>query len=123
VKLIITVDNGISSIAEAALARELGMDVVVTDHHRPQKQLPEAAAVVDAYRKDDLSPFKDFSGAGVVLKLLIALEDGDQEAVFRGILRFGGVGHRRRCGAPIGRKQGDCKGGAETFVPGGASWG
>lgn len=95
VKLIITVDNGISSIAEAALARELGMDVVVTDHHRPQKQLPEAAAVVDAYRKDDLSPFKDFSGAGVVLKLLIALEDGDQEAVleeFSDLAALGTVG-------------------------------
>ena len=83
------------AIAEAALARELGMDVVVTDHHRPQKQLPEAAAVVDAYRKDDLSPFKDFSGAGVVLKLLIALEDGDQEAVleeFSDLAALGTVG-------------------------------
>lgn len=71
------------------------MDVVVTDHHRPQKQLPEAAAVVDAYRKDDLSPFKDFSGAGVVLKLLIALEDGDQEAVleeFSDLAALGTVG-------------------------------
>lgn len=77
VKLIVTVDNGISSIEEVALAKELGIDVVVTDHHRPHEILPDAYAVVDAYRNDDTSPFKDFSGAGVALKLLIALEDGN----------------------------------------------
>ncbi len=81
VKLIVTVDNGISSVEEVALAKELGMDVVVTDHHRPQEQLPQAAAVVDAYRTDDESPFQDFSGAGVALKLLIALEDGDAQGI------------------------------------------
>ncbi len=81
VKLIVTVDNGISSVEEVALAGTLGMDVVVTDHHRPQARLPEAAAVVDAYRADDQSPFKDFSGAGVALKLLIALEDGDAAGI------------------------------------------
>lgn len=77
VNLIVTVDNGISSIEEVALAGELGMDVVVTDHHRPHERLPQAAAVVDAHRADDESPFRELSGAGVVLKLLIALEDGD----------------------------------------------
>lgn len=81
VNLIITVDNGISSVEEVAFARELGMDVVVTDHHRPQKELPQAAAVVDAYREDDESPFQDFSGAGVVLKLLVAMEDGEAEGI------------------------------------------
>ena len=77
VNLIVTVDNGISSIEEVALAGELGMDVVVTDHHRPHERLPQAAAVVDTHRADDESPFQELSGAGVVLKLLIALEDGD----------------------------------------------
>ncbi len=81
VKLIVTVDNGISSVEEVDLAAKLGMDVVVTDHHRPQEQLPRAVAVVDAYRADDESPFQDFSGAGVALKLLIALEDGESQAV------------------------------------------
>lgn len=81
VKLIVTVDNGISSVEEVALANSLGMDVVVTDHHRPHEKLPAAVAVVDAYRADDESPFKDFSGAGVALKLLMALEDGDAESV------------------------------------------
>lgn len=81
VGLIVTVDNGISSIEEVELAGELGMDVVVTDHHRPHQRLPQAAAVVDAHRADDESPFRELSGAGVVLKLLIALEDGDAEQV------------------------------------------
>lgn len=81
VNLIITVDNGISCADEVALASELGIDVVITDHHRPHKVLPQAAAVVDAYREDDESPFKDLSGAGVALKLLIALEDGDARGI------------------------------------------
>lgn len=81
VKLIITVDNGISSVDEVAYARELGLDVVITDHHRPQRVLPDAVAVVDAYRADDETPFKDFSGAGVALKLLTALEDGNGEEI------------------------------------------
>ena len=76
VSLIVTVDNGISSVQEVARANELGIDVVVTDHHRPQEILPDAVAVVDAYRPDDTSPYKHFSGVGVALKLLMALEDG-----------------------------------------------
>lgn len=76
VSLIITVDNGISSVHEVERARELGVDVVITDHHRPQEILPAAVAVVDAYRKDDESPYKDFSGAGIAFKLLMALEEG-----------------------------------------------
>lgn len=76
VSLIVTVDNGISSVQEVACANELGIDVVVTDHHRPQEILPDAVAVVDAYRPDDTSPYKHFSGVGIAFKLLMALEDG-----------------------------------------------
>lgn len=76
VSLIVTVDNGISSVQEVARANELGVDVVVTDHHRPQEILPDAVAVVDAYRPDDTSPYKHFSGVGIAFKLLMALEDG-----------------------------------------------
>lgn len=76
VSLIVTVDNGISSVQEVACANELGIDVVVTDHHRPQEILPDAVAVVDAYRSDDTSPYKHFSGVGIAFKLLMALEDG-----------------------------------------------
>lgn len=76
VSLIVTVDNGISSVQEVARANELGIDVVVTDHHRPQEILPDGVAVVDAYRPDDTSPYKHFSGVGIAFKLLMALEDG-----------------------------------------------
>lgn len=76
VTLIVTVDNGISSVQEVARANEIGIDVVVTDHHRPQEILPDAVAVVDAYRPDDTSPYKHFSGVGIAFKLLMALEDG-----------------------------------------------
>ncbi len=80
VGLIITVDNGIASVKEVERAKELGMDVVVTDHHRPQEHIPQACAVVDAYRSDDSGPYKDLSGAGVALKLVMALE-GDSVGV------------------------------------------
>ncbi len=79
VELIVTVDNGVSAGEEIAYAKSLGMDVVVTDHHQPQETLPDAP-VIDAHREDDQSPFKELCGAGVVLKLLMALE-GDRGAV------------------------------------------
>lgn len=75
VDLIITVDNGVSANEEIAYAKSLGMDVVVTDHHQPHEALPDAP-VVDAHRGDDNSSFKELCGAGVVLKLLMALEGG-----------------------------------------------
>lgn len=81
VGLIVTVDNGIASVKEVERARELGMDVVVTDHHRPQERLPQAAAVVDAHQPGDSSPFKELCGAGVALKLVMALEGGDPQDI------------------------------------------
>lgn len=81
VTLIVTVDNGIASVNEVERAAQLGIDVVVTDHHRPQERVPSAYAVVDAYQPDDHGPYKDLSGAGVALKLVMALEDGDAGAV------------------------------------------
>ncbi len=79
VGLIVTVDNGIAAIAEAELAAELGIDLVITDHHRPGKTLPRAVAVVDAHREENLSPFRQYCGAGIALLLVAALSDGDTE--------------------------------------------
>lgn len=76
-ELIVTVDNGISAIAEAELAKELGIELVITDHHKPSETLPDAAAVVDPHREDDISPFKDLCGCGVALKLIAAMDGGD----------------------------------------------
>ena len=94
VSLIVTVDNGISSVQEVARANELGIDVVVTDHHRPQEILPDAVAVVDAYRPDDTSPYKHFSGVGIAFKLLMALEDGagDVEDLFEAYSDLAAIG-------------------------------
>ena len=73
--LIVTVDNGISAVEEAAYAASLGIDLVITDHHLPPSTLPTAVAVVDPRRQDDHSPFKELCGAGVAFKLCAALED------------------------------------------------
>ncbi len=79
VELIVTVDNGISAIAEAELIAQLGMELVVTDHHQPGKELPQAAAVVDPHRADNYSPFRLYCGAGIALLLIAALNGGDTE--------------------------------------------
>ena len=78
-ELIITVDNGIASVKEAELIKELGMSLVVTDHHQPSDELPDAVAVVDPHRSDCHSPYKNLCGAGVVLKLIAAMEGGEYD--------------------------------------------
>ena len=74
VELIITVDNGIAANKEIAHAKALGIDTVVTDHHMPIDELPNACAVVDLHRPDCPSKFKQLSGVGVAFKLIMALE-------------------------------------------------
>ena len=71
--LIITVDCGISNINEVAHAAELGIDVIVTDHHNPQETLPEPAIIIDPKLQDSGYPFCDISGCAVVYKLATAL--------------------------------------------------
>ena len=73
VTLIITVDCGITALAETAYAASLGVDMIVTDHHECKEKLPDAIAVVDPHRKDCPYPFKDLAGVGVALKLVMAL--------------------------------------------------
>lgn len=80
-KLIVTVDNGISAVEEAKLIYELGMKLVVTDHHQPSDELPMAEAVVDPHRADCPCPYKDLAGVGVAFKLCAALDGGNYEIV------------------------------------------
>ena len=82
VKLIITVDCGITAVAEAELCSQLGIDLVITDHHECKDTLPNAVAVVDPHRPDGGYPHKNLSGVGVAFKLAAALS-GDQEEVLR----------------------------------------
>ena len=80
VSLIITVDNGILAIDEAEYIKELGIKLVITDHHQPGDVLPTADAVVNPHREDCPSVFKDLAGVGVTFKLCAAL-DGDYSIV------------------------------------------
>ncbi len=79
INLIVTVDNGVTAFDEIKRARELGIDVVVTDHHTAPPQLPDCI-VVNPHRHDCPSKFKDLCGAGVAFKLICALEE-DIESV------------------------------------------
>ena len=80
VRLVITVDCGITAVEEARLCRQMGMDLVITDHHECKDILPEAVAVVNPHRPDCRYPHKNLSGVGVAFKLAAALS-GDQEAM------------------------------------------
>ena len=71
--LIITVDCGITAVKEVEFAKELNMDVVVTDHHEPGTEIPNTIAVVDCKRKDNKYPFSELAGVGVAFKLIQAL--------------------------------------------------
>jgi len=68
--VIITVDNGIAAFEAAKKAKELGIDLIITDHHQPHGKLPDAFAVVDPSRKDCKYPFKKLAGVGVAFKLI-----------------------------------------------------
>ncbi len=80
VKLIVTVDCGITAVEEAQLCAQLGIDLVITDHHECKDTLPQAVAVVDPHRPDCGYPHKTLSGVGVAFKLAAAL-CGSQQAV------------------------------------------
>ena len=81
VSLIITVDCGITAVEEALLCKELGIDLVITDHHECKDQLPNAIAVVDPHRPDDHYPHKNLSGVGVAFKLAAALNGSQAEVL------------------------------------------
>ena len=80
VQLIVTVDCGITAVAEAELCKSLGIALVITDHHECKEQLPDAVAVVDPHRPDCTYPHRNLSGVGVAFKLASAL-CGSQEQV------------------------------------------
>ena len=73
VRLIVTVDCGINAVAEVERARELGVDVVVTDHHEPGRSVPRACAVVNPKLTGCLYPFRGLAGVGVAFKLAWAV--------------------------------------------------
>jgi single-stranded-DNA-specific exonuclease len=74
VTLVVTVDCGITSVAEADWARQHGLDLIITDHHDAPAELPPAVAVINPKRPDDAYPFKDLAGVGVAFALARALQ-------------------------------------------------
>ncbi len=80
VKLVLSVDCGIRSPAEAARARTLGLDLIVTDHHHPAEELPPAYAIINPKQPGDDYPDKDLAGVGVAYKIAQALLDGSAES-------------------------------------------
>ena len=93
VSLIITVDCGITALDEADYARELGVDLVITDHHECKDTLPRAAAVVDPHRPDCAYPFPYLAGCGVALKLVLALGgESREEALFSRYCTLAAIG-------------------------------
>jgi len=80
--LIITVDCGISRFGEIKRAGELSVDVIVTDHHEPQDELPEALVIINPKLKDSTYPFRDLSGCGVAFKLVCALRFAQRSELY-----------------------------------------
>ena len=92
VTLVVTVDCGITGVEEARFAREIGLDLVITDHHECKEVLPEAVAVVDPRRSDCPYPFKHLAGVGVALKLVLALGEPQAEALFQRYSALAAIG-------------------------------
>jgi single-stranded-DNA-specific exonuclease len=76
ISLVISVDCGITALAEVKRAKRLKLDIVITDHHTPLPEIPPAVAVVNPKRADSAYPFPELTGAGVAGKLLQALLQG-----------------------------------------------
>ncbi len=92
VTLVITVDCGITGVEEARFAREIGLDLVITDHHECKDEMPVAQAVVDPRRPDCPYPFKHLAGVGVALKLVLALDEQREEAIFARYCTLAAIG-------------------------------
>jgi single-stranded-DNA-specific exonuclease len=76
VSLVITVDCGVTDAAEVRLSKNIGLDIIITDHHSPLNEIPEALAVIDPKIKTSRYPFTQLAGVGVAFKLLQALFQG-----------------------------------------------
>jgi single-stranded-DNA-specific exonuclease len=93
ITLVISVDCGITALAEVKRARRRGLDIIITDHHTPLPEIPPAIAVVNPKRADSGYPFPELTGAGVAIKLLQALFQGiGQEEQLDGLFDLAALG-------------------------------
>ncbi len=72
-KVLVTVDNGITAFEAGTEAQQLGIDLIITDHHKPHEELPDAYAIINPHQDDCQYPYKMFAGVGVIFKLLTLL--------------------------------------------------
>lgn len=92
--LILTADNGIKAFSGVSYAKKLGINVLITDHHPGDKKMPEAKAIVDPLRVDDLYPFKGNSGATVAWKTMLAYANlfaKDKVELIEKLIVFAGI--------------------------------
>jgi len=93
VSLVITVDCGITALAEVKRANRLGLDIVITDHHSPLPEMPPAIATINPKRADSSYGFSELTGAGVALKLLQALfQNLGKEGQLDGLMDLAAIG-------------------------------
>jgi single-stranded-DNA-specific exonuclease len=93
VALVVSVDCGIRGAEAARRARELGIDLIITDHHEPDAQLPAALAVINPKRRDCSYPDKDLAGVGVALKLVQSLcRAAQRESWLPGFIKVAAIG-------------------------------
>ncbi|MCL2813407.1 MAG: single-stranded-DNA-specific exonuclease RecJ [Oscillospiraceae bacterium] len=96
IDLIITVDTGITAVEETVYAAELGIDIIITDHHECPKTLPQAAAVINPKKAGDIYPFKELAGVGVAFKFITAYntkyENEKNEAELKSYFEFVAMG-------------------------------
>ena len=93
ISLVITVDCGITALAEVKQARRLGLDVIITDHHTPLEVVPPTVAVINPKLPHSNYPFSELAGVGVALKLLEALFQGiGQEQQLEGLIDLVALG-------------------------------
>lgn len=79
--LVVTVDTGITAWEEVEYAKQIGIDVIITDHHECKTEVPSAVAVINPKRPDCEYPFKDLAGVGVAFKLICALSGGEDKKI------------------------------------------
>ena len=91
-KLIITVDNGISSVDEAEYIYSLGMRLVITDHHQLGDTLPRAEAVVNPHREENDLTFREYCGVGVAFKLICAMDEENTDALMEEYIDLVAIG-------------------------------
>ena len=93
VDVVVSADCGIRSVMAARCARKVGVDLIVTDHHEPDEELPSALAVINPKRRDCSYPDKNLAGVGVALKLVQALgERSGRQNWLKGFLKIAAIG-------------------------------